>query len=921
MHVQNVQSIGNGFIILDGGSNITSQGDDALRFYAGGRSGSCARDGVPPSRTQSCTLNGNASTGAATLRRDSFASLVVNANASAGSLLTRTIQFDSKSRQHFLFVNVALASVGGGMNVALLFCNGSEVPGFRAIDFERSALAPAGTDDTRLGPLRWSSGDGDLTTLASTPFQLRIVLFGSGSSLFSFWVSPSTCGESLGATAGGGPGLGRGAVDTEGRCTRRPMVDDESIPLTPMTTAIAGSFSVDWSTPALVGSSDLTHFWFPAEVLDIATSPDQNDTVTSLQYISRAGDGKSCPPKSDPNLPCNAVLNSRDGGRSYQVAPPSGPFPMLPENPLFPKRATNRFKFRSLNQFECVNATCSGQVVTWTSSRNGTIINATKYEKLHVSGVTSHLLSARSAERPIKLRNGITLLPTYGYADDAEFACGSQRMGLAEDRCYSVFFFSANNTDTDPLSWTYASRIDYTPAMSQGNTIEGPCEPAIVQLPGLDDRVLSVFRVMPFTSHWAALSEDHGQIWGTPFSTGTWAVSPNLLALNSGAVVLTSGRPGIGLWLTSFLGHKGTDAPPSWEFHNVAAAHNKGVAVAALRFPDADVAVSNASSHDSSFIANAANPHGSPDMNQASSTAYTGLLALDSQTLLLSYDRLAHGWHGPPGRLGDSDFVFAMRLTIKASQFKSDDGDSAGAFRGKGLGTPIMGIDAQAFGAVGDAKSDNTAALQAGIDAAQRSGVPGSRGVITEQPQGRQLLLPAGIYRVALGLHVRCFNRLTQIAQPGWCTPAAANPLRLSGEGKHLTAIEAAPGFARDQSVIELWSGRQTDQPTLKQSGPTNGTTFHRLEHLTIQAGLRPGLEYGADFGIMGPAVERTSFHSVRVESAAVAGIYLACKSRVATLQRSDIRPETYLHHSMSWVQMGTIIASKRATSAPTRLV
>jgi hypothetical protein len=120
------------------------------------------------------------------------------------------------------------------------------------------------------------------------------------------------------------------------------------------------------------------------------------------------------------------------------------------------------------------------------------------------------------------------------------------------------------------------------------------------------------------------------------------------------------------MWLTSFEGHKGTDAPPTWKFHNVAAAHNKGVAVAALHFPDADVAVANASSHDSAFIVNAANPHGSPDMNQASSTAYTGLLALDSQTLLLSYDRLAHGWHGPPGRLGDSDFVFAMRLTIKA---------------------------------------------------------------------------------------------------------------------------------------------------------------------------------------------------------------------------------------------------------------
>ena len=43
---------------------------------------------------------------------------------------------------------------------------------------------------------------------------------------------------------------------------------------------------------------------------------------------------------------------------------------------------------------------------------------------------------------------------------------------------------------------------------------------------------------------------------------------------------------------------------------------------------------------------------------------YTGLLALDDETLLLSDDRLASGWTGPPGRVEDSDRVFAMRVKI-----------------------------------------------------------------------------------------------------------------------------------------------------------------------------------------------------------------------------------------------------------------
>lgn len=100
---------------------------------------------------------------------------------------------------------------------------------------------------------------------------------------------------------------------------------------------------------------------------------------------------------------------------------------------------------------------------------------------------------------------------------------------------------------------------------------------AVVQLPGHDDRLLSVFRIQSYTGHWAALSETSGRSWGTLFPTGTWAVSPNLLALNNGAVVLTSGRPGIGLWLASFAGHHGVghDGLPSWVFHNVIAEHNQ----------------------------------------------------------------------------------------------------------------------------------------------------------------------------------------------------------------------------------------------------------------------------------------------------------------------------------------------------------
>ena len=415
------------------------------------------------------------------------------------------------------------------------------------------------------------------------------------------------------------------------------------------------AYTVAFGAPALVGSSNATHFWFPSSVLQLGAG--KASAATVLQGVSRHGDGKT-----DAKSAAGMTLLTRDGGRTYSQVPASGPFPLLPESPLFSKRAQSLDNFSSINGFHCSNASCSGNVVRWHATPDAEL-KPVEYLPLRVSGVLPQLLSAVDGERPIKLRDGSILLATYGFASDAKLTCSKE---LPDHRCYSIFFFSLPDPAAHPTAWRYLSRIDHTDAMSErGATVEGPCEPAIVQLPGDDDRILSVFRVNSFTSHWAAISRTGGRDWGTPFPTKvTWAVSPNLLALRSGAVVLTSGRPGVGLWVTSFP-DRGSDAH-TWQYHDVLAAHNAGVSDPAHRYPAADASVQNASSHDSTWIVNAANPRGSRDMDLAASTSYTGLIALDDETLLLSYDRLSSGWRGPPGRLGDSDRVFAMRVTIKS---------------------------------------------------------------------------------------------------------------------------------------------------------------------------------------------------------------------------------------------------------------
>ena len=91
---QNVQGVGGSFLVLDGqplptidGRHAHARGDDdaiegldALRFFVGARSGSCNGCTIcTEAQLRRCALNGNASAGVASLRRDGFASLTVAA--------------------------------------------------------------------------------------------------------------------------------------------------------------------------------------------------------------------------------------------------------------------------------------------------------------------------------------------------------------------------------------------------------------------------------------------------------------------------------------------------------------------------------------------------------------------------------------------------------------------------------------------------------------------------------------------------------------------------------------------------------------------------------------------------------------------------------------------------------------------------
>ena len=176
----NVQSVGGCFLVVG----------DELHFYASGRSVSTE------------TKRGPCNTGLATMRRDGFASM--DAEDEASLLTTRPVRFRGKH----LFVN--LDAPQGKLLFEVLDRDGNVIA-----PFTRENCQPLTGDGTRL-TVRWKSKgtkESDLTALAGTPVRFRFTL--ENGSLYAFWVSSDRSGASHGYVAAGGPGF-TGAADTVG---------------------------------------------------------------------------------------------------------------------------------------------------------------------------------------------------------------------------------------------------------------------------------------------------------------------------------------------------------------------------------------------------------------------------------------------------------------------------------------------------------------------------------------------------------------------------------------------------------------------------------------------------------------------------------------------------------------------------------
>ena len=200
----NVQSVAGGFQVV--GRN--------LHFYFSGRSGA---DGK---------RDAGGAMGLATLRRDGFASM--DAGPEGGVLTTRPVKFNA----NYLFVNLKTNAPDGELRIEILHPYGRVIVVTKndtkeqLTPFTKENSSPMAADQT-LMTAGWANSIQELSFLAGKPVRFRFHL--KNASLYSFWVSPSRFGRSLGPVAAGGPNF-TGPTDTIGNRSYNAFLTAPRVP-------------------------------------------------------------------------------------------------------------------------------------------------------------------------------------------------------------------------------------------------------------------------------------------------------------------------------------------------------------------------------------------------------------------------------------------------------------------------------------------------------------------------------------------------------------------------------------------------------------------------------------------------------------------------------------------------------------------
>lgn len=186
-------------------------------------------------------------------------------------------------------------------------------------------------------------------------------------------------------------------------------------------------------------------------------------------------------------------------------------------------------------------------------------------------------------------------------------------------------------------TWHYLSTVAGPEVAPESK--EGPDEASMIQL--ADGDLMCVMRVGSGSDQLLAraYSSDGGKSWSEVDRLPAFSVEPSLRRLENGVLALSTGRPGIYLWLSTDV--RGT----SWQSVDIVAHHNASLGEAHHIHPR---------------IAGVSPPD-APDQT----TAYTELVEISPNRLLLVYDRIPFGWKGVPIDSDERSRIYVLPIEVQ----------------------------------------------------------------------------------------------------------------------------------------------------------------------------------------------------------------------------------------------------------------
>ena len=207
-----------------------------------------------------------------------------------------------------------------------------------------------------------------------------------------------------------------------------------------------------------------------------------------------------------------------------------------------------------------------------------------------------------------------------------------------ETRYTQIALVSADRGKT----WHYRSTVAPSDAAPDGR--EGPNESSVVEL--ATGELMCVMRTgrtgehgrNPYAPLARAYSSDGGRTWSAVDRLPAFGVAPCLRRLSNGLLLLTTGRPGISLWVSD--DPRGT----TWQSLDLLAHHNRCV--------------------DRHHQIHPASGHNLPD-DPDQTTAYTDFVEIAPGRVLMTYDRLPFGWRGVPTDSAERNHIFVLEIEVQ----------------------------------------------------------------------------------------------------------------------------------------------------------------------------------------------------------------------------------------------------------------